>query len=149
MGTRNAEERRKAAGKHGGHADGSGKEGQAAGQDGLAAVLQRLLGSFLRGAAIAALLVITGGHQDGVVHSRAQLDGTDDDAGDEGQLGTGEVRDAHIDGDGGLDAGNQQHRDGQAPEGDQDDGSDCHDRSVPCVGSVKMNSNPMKNNFGL
>ena len=91
-------------------------------------MLQRLLGSFLRGAAIAALLVITGGHQDGVVHSRAQLDGADDDAGDEGQLGTGEVRDAHIDGDGGLDAGNQQHRDGQAPEGDQDDGSDCHDR---------------------
>ena len=91
-------------------------------------MLQRLLGSFPRGAAIAALLVITGGHQDGVVHCRAQLDGANDDAGDEGQLGTGEVRDTHINGDGGLDAGNQQHRDGQAPEGDQDDGSDCHDR---------------------
>ena len=112
----------------GGHADRSGEEGQAAGQDGLTAMLQRLLGSFLGGAAKGALLVITGGHQDGVVHGSAQLDSADDDAGDKGQLRTGKVRDAHIDGDSGFDAGNQQHRDGNALEGDGDDDQNGHDR---------------------
>ena len=108
--------------------DGGGKEGQAAGQDGLAAMFQRLLGGFLRGAAKGALLVVTGGHQDGVVHGSAQLDGADDDAGDEGQLRTGKVRDAHIDGNCGFDAGNQQHRDGNALEGDGDDGENRQNR---------------------
>ena len=90
-------------------------------------MLQRLLGGFLRGAAKDALLVVTGGHQDGVVHGSAQLDGADDDAGNERQLGAGKVRDAHVDGNGGLDAGNQQHGDGNALEGDGDDGQNRQD----------------------
>ena len=90
-------------------------------------MFQRLLGGFLRGAAKDALLVVTGGHQDGVVHGSAQLDGADDDAGNERQLGAGKVRDAHVDGNGGLDAGNQQHGDGNALEGDGDDGQNRQD----------------------
>ena len=90
-------------------------------------MLQRLLRCLLRGAAVGALFVVAGGHQDGVVHRCAQLDGADDDAGDEGQLGAGEVRDAHVDGDGGFNAGDQQHRNGQAAEGDQDDDGNGHD----------------------
>ena len=73
--------------------------------------------------------MVTGGHQDGVVHGSTQLDGADDDAGNEGQLRTGEVRDAHIDGDGGLDAGHQQHRDGDALEGNGDDGQHRQNQS--------------------
>ena len=111
----------------GSHTDGGGKEGQAAGQDGLAAVLQRLLGGFLRCAAKGALLVVTGGHQDGVVHGSTQLDGANDDACNEGQLRTGEVRDAHVDGDGGFNAGHQQRRDGNALEGNGDDDQNGHD----------------------
>ena len=50
-----------------------------------------------------------------------------DDAGNERQLGAGKVRDAHVDGNGGLDAGNQQHGDGNALEGDGDDGQNRQD----------------------
>ena len=90
-------------------------------------MLQRLLSSLLGGAAKGTLLMVTGGHQDGVVHGSAQLDGADDDAGNERQLGAGKVRDAHVDGNGGLDAGNQQHGDGNALEGDGDDDQNRQD----------------------
>ena len=109
-------------------------------------MLQRLLGCFLRGAAIAALLVVTGGHQDGVVHGRAQLDGADDNAGDERQLGAGEVRDAHVDGDGGFNAGHQQHRDGQAAEGDQDD--DGNGQNGPDVDVLEVHIRDLDQVFG-
>ena len=99
-------------------------------------MLQRLLCRLPGGAAIAALLVVTGSHQDRVVHRSAQLDGTDHDAGNEGQRVPGKVRDAHIDGDGRLNAGDQQHRDGQAAEGDQD--NDQHRQDRPDVDVCKV-----------
>ena len=112
-------------------AEGGREEGEAAGEDALAAMFQRLLGCGLGRAEGQPLFAVAGGHEDGVVHRRAQLDGADDDAGDEGQRVVDEIRDAHIDGDGRLDAGHQQHRNRQAAEGQRDD--DQHRRDGPDV----------------
>ena len=83
------------------------EEGQAACQDALAAVLEGLLCRRLGRAEGQPLFAVAGGHEDGVVHRRAQLDGADDDAGDEGQRVVDKVRDAHVDGNGRFDAGHQ------------------------------------------
>ena len=63
--------------------------------------------------------LIPAGHQDRIVNGGTQLDGAQDDAGDERQRSPGKVGNAKIDGNGGLNAGHQNDRDGQAAERDQ------------------------------
>lgn len=68
-----------------GDAEGGGEKGQSAGQNALAALLHRGLGGFLCSAAQVHFLTESGGHQDGVIYRSAKLDGTDNNAGYEGQ----------------------------------------------------------------
>ena len=64
--------------------------------------------------ALLQLLLKAGGHQDGVVHRSAQLDGTDTDGGDERQRLAQHMGQAQIDEDSQLDDGDQDEGQGEA-----------------------------------
>lgn len=67
----------------------------------------------------------TGGHQNGIVHRGAQLDGTDADGGDKGQGRAGIEGNAQIDEDGEL---NDRHQDDRQGDGFQHQGDDDENR---------------------
>ena len=72
-----------------------------------------------------ALLFVPGGHQNGIVHRGAQLDGTDADGGDKGQGRAGIEGNAQIDEDGEL---NDRHQDDRQGDGFQHQGDDDENR---------------------
>lgn len=97
------------------YAEGCGEETQCTDDDGFHTGLQCDAGGFFLTVTVLTLLAESGGHQDCIVHSGTQLDGTDDHGSDEGDHGSGVGGQAHVDEDGELDDAHQDHRQGQAP----------------------------------
>ena len=91
------------------HAEGRGEEAQGGDDDRRHRGRQRGLDRVALGLAAEALGLIARGHQNGVVHGGAQLNGGQADRRDEGKLRAGVERQTEVDEHGELDHRQQQH----------------------------------------
>ena len=92
------------------YAIGGGEESEPADQDALSGGSHGLFHRILLVHASQAVLLVPGGHQDGVVHGSAQLNGGYQDGPHEGQLRARVIGDTQVGGNGQLDDRYQQHR---------------------------------------
>lgn len=92
------------------HSKGCGKKAESAGDDGKHGCLVGDPDGFPFCIASDPLFLVPAGHEDGIIHSRAELYGSDDDAGHKRELLSHIIRDRHVDTDGKLDDCHQYDR---------------------------------------